>query len=299
MNHEHHGHSHAETSSRLPLVLVLVSAYMIVEAVAGWLTNSLALLADAGHMLTDAGAIALAILAAWLARRPATEEKSYGYHRAEILAALANAVTLLLIVTGIVWEAYDRLRDPPSVMGLQMMLVATVGLAVNLVSAKLLHHKHDHDRSLNVEGVFWHIIGDALGSVGAIVAGILMWWKGWYWADPVVSLAIGVIILYGAVRLTRASVHVLMEGTPEHLDVGEVEDALEGIPGVSDVHDLHIWTVTNKREALSVHFVAADGTDSSAVLCEAHDLLRRRFRLDHATIQVEPPDFEHMECSFE
>ncbi len=301
MTEHHHDHDHhgpVQEPSRLTAVLVLVSSYMLVEAIAGWLTNSLALLADAGHMLTDAGAIALAMFAAWLTRRPPTDRKSYGYYRAEILAALANAVTLVLIVIGIAWEAYERLSDPPPVMGMQMMIVATVGLAINLFSARLLHTGHGRERSLNIEGVFWHILGDALGSVGAIVAGILMWWKGWYWADPLVSLAIGAIVLYGAVRLTRQSVHVLMEGTPERIDVEEVQAALEAIPGVVDVHDLHIWTVTDRREALSAHFIADEGADNALVLCDAHEVLRSRFRLDHATIQVEPPDFEHMECSF-
>jgi len=300
---EAHPHDHISglpggATSRLAIVLALVTGYMVVEAVAGWLTNSLALLADAGHMLTDAGAIALALFASWLARRPRTARKTYGYHRAEILAALANAVTLVLIVALILWEAYGRLADPPPVMGFEMMLVAMLGLGVNLIGAMLLYSGQAHAHSLNVQGVLWHIVGDALGSVGAVVAGVLMWWRGWYLADPMCSALIAAIILFGAFKLTRASVHVLMEGSPEHIRVDEVQAALEDLPGVRDVHDLHVWTVTNRRESLSVHLTARDYSTSAELLCAARELLQTRFDLEHVTIQIEPPDFVHVKCRF-
>ncbi len=288
----------ADARSPLKPVLALTTAYMLVEFAAGWLTNSLALLADAGHMLTDAGAIALALLAAWLARRPSDARRTYGYHRAEILAALANAVTLLLIVVGILREAYARFWEPPQVMGMPMMLVAAVGLVVNLLGMRLLRAGPDGKHGLNVQGVFWHIVGDGLGSVAAILAGVLIWWRGWYWADPVSSALICTIILYGAAKLTKASVHVLMEGSPERLHVEEVQAALEQLPGAREVHDLHIWTVTSDRESLSVHIAAEDYSKSADLLCAARELLRHRFALDHVTIQVEPPEYVHAKCRF-
>ena len=301
MGHEHNDGSHTRERSgstrTLGAILALVASYMVIEAVAGWLTNSLALLADAGHMLTDAAAIALALFAAWLARRPSSPRRTYGYHRAEILAALANAAALILIVIFIAWEAWERLESPPPVMGLPMMIVAAVGLAINIFGALILHRGHDK-HSLNVQGVFWHVIGDALGSVGAVVAGLLMWWRGWYWADPVVSAAICAIILYGGVKLTIKSVNVLMEASPERLDVADIQRALEALPGVLGVHDLHVWTVTSGRESLSVHVTIEDPAASAETLRCATTILDERFGLDHTTIQVEPAGFEHVECGF-
>ena len=301
MGHEHNDGSHTRERSgstrTLGAILALVASYMVIEAVAGWLTNSLALLADAGHMLTDAAAIALALFAAWLARRPSSPRRTYGYHRAEILAALANAAALILIVIFIAWEAWERLESPPPVMGLPMMIVAAVGLAINIFGALILHRGHDK-HSLNVQGVFWHVIGDALGSVGAVVAGLLMWWRGWYWADPVVSAAICAIILYGGVKLTIKSVNVLMEASPERLDVADIQRALEALPRVLGVHDLHVWTVTSGRESLSVHVTIEDPAASAETLRCATAILDERFGLDHTTVQIEPVGFEHVECGF-
>ena len=295
--HSHHDHSHdhgqahvhgaSDSTKRLVVVLVLTGGYMLLEAVAGWLTNSLALMADAGHMLTDTAAVALALFAARLAKLPANHDKSFGYYRAEILAALANAVTLIVIVVGIAWEAYRRVLDPPEVMGFEMMLVAVVGLAVNLAAAYVLHG--GERESLNIQGVFWHVLGDALGSVAAIVAGMLMWWKGWLWADPVCSAAIGVIILLGAVRLTSRSLHVLMEGTPSGIDSGEIVAALSDVEGVCGVHDLHVWSVSTGRNALSAHLVVRNAGHFARVLVEARRVLVDRFNLEHSTLQIEPP----------
>jgi cobalt-zinc-cadmium efflux system protein len=310
MSHDHshhddqHPHDHIQSGGstrRLGIVLVMILAFMVVEAVGGWLTNSLALIADAGHMLTDAGAIALALFASWLARRPSGPQRTYGYYRAEILAALMNAVTLIAIVVFILMEAYERLSSPQSVMGLPMMLIAIIGLIVNLVSLRVLHangsQEHDgNDHALNVRGVIWHIIGDTLGSVGAITGGLLVWWKGWYWADPVVSVVISVIILFGGVKLVLESVSVLMESSPERIDVSEVQTALCALNGVSEVHDLHIWTVTSGFESLSVHLVTEEKQTDVALLSCAREVLESRFGLDHVTIQIEPPGFEHAEC---
>lgn len=299
----HHGDTDrsGESTRRLGIVLALVLVFMVVEAVAGWLTNSLALLADAGHMLTDAGAIALALFASWLTRRPGGPQRTYGYYRAEILAALANAVTLIVIVVFIVIEAYKRLGEPPTVMGLPMMVVATVGLVVNLIGMWVLggHHGHNHGRKgLNLQGVFWHIIGDALGSIAAIVGGLLVWWQGWHWADPLVSMLISLIILYGGVRLVLKSVSVLMEISPERIDVREVQHALERLPGVVECHDLHVWTVTSGLESLTAHLVVDPYPADTNLLACAHGLLQEQFELDHVTIQVEPVGFSHVDCGF-
>ena len=300
--HRHGGNDHSgESTRRLGIVLALVVVFMVVEAVAGWLTNSLALLADAGHMLTDAGAIALALFASWLSRRPSGPQRTYGYYRAEILAALANAVTLIVIVVFIVIEAYHRLSEPQTVMGLPMMAVASVGLVVNLIGMWILggHHGHDHGRQgLNLQGVLWHIIGDALGSIAAIVGGLLVWWQGRYWADPLVSVLISLIILYGGVRLVLKSVSVLMEVSPAEIDVREVQRALERLPGVVECHDLHVWTVTSGLESLSVHLIVDPFPADTDLLAHAHEVLHERFRLNHVTIQVEPVGFAHVECEF-
>ena len=296
-SHPAAGHGRQDAGGKLALVLAITAGYMVLEAVAGWLTNSLALLADAGHMLTDAAAIALALFAARITRLPRNSRKTFGYYRAEILAALANAVTLILIVIGIAWEAYERLVAPPQVMGFEMMLVAVAGLVVNLVGAKLLHAGHGHSHSLNVRGVFLHIVGDALGSVAAIAAGLLLWWKGWLWADPAVSILIGVIILYGAVKLTRESLHVLMEGTPSHIDTGEVTAALAGIEHVHDVHDVHVWSVSTDMDSLTVHLIVSDPAQWARVLQAAERMLAERFGIHHTTIQVEPPGTHTEDCS--
>ncbi|HDS74034.1 MAG TPA: cation transporter [Firmicutes bacterium] len=303
-DHEHHHAENdrsGESTARLGIVFALVVVFMFVEAVAGWLTNSLALLADAGHMLTDAGAIALALFASWLSRRPSGPQRTYGYYRAEILAALANAVTLIVIVVFIVIEAYHRLAEPPTVMGLPMMAVASVGLVVNLIGMWILggNHGHDHGRQgLNLQGVLWHIIGDALGSIAAIVGGLLVWWQGWYWADPLVSVLISLIILYGGVRLVLKSVSVLMEVSPARIDVREVQHALKQLPGVVECHDLHIWTVTSGLESLSVHLVVEPFPADDDFLTRARELLHERFALNHVTIQVESIGFSHVECDF-
>jgi cobalt-zinc-cadmium efflux system protein len=299
-NHVHeHTHGTSEGSTRrLTIVLVATAGYMLVETIAGWLTNSLALLADAGHMLTDAGAIALALFAAHISRLPRNHQKTFGYYRAEILAALANAVALILIVVGIAWEAYGRLLEPQQVMGREMMIVAAIGLVVNLFGAWILGGS-DHRHSMNVRGVFLHIIGDALGSVAAIIAGLLMWWKGWMWADPATSGLIGLVILYGAIRLTGDSLHVLMEGTPARIDVTDLRVALENLDGVTDVHDLHVWSLSSSLESISVHLRTIDVGEVESILTRARDLLENEFGLKHSTIQVETPGFEETACSFD
>lgn len=295
-HHQHgarHSHSHgraARSRRRLSIVLVLTAVYMLAEAVGGWMTGSLALLADAGHMLTDVAALALALIAVWFGSRPATSSKTFGYYRLEILAALINGVALILISLLIFYEAYQRWAEPPAVRSGLMILVATGGLVINLVCAWLLHGDHKDD--LNMRGARLHIIGDALGSVGAIVAGALMWLYGWYAADPLFSSLISLLIIWSSWHLIRESTNVLLEGTPAHINLAAVEDVILQTDGVEDVHDLHVWTITSGREALSAHVIYAETMSQAEVLKELRTKLSDRFGVDHLTIQLETPDFE-------
>lgn len=269
-------------------MLVLTAVYMVAEAVGGWWTGSLALLADAGHMLTDVAALALALMAAWFSARPATPRKTFGYHRLEILAALVNGVALVLIALLIIYEAYSRWQSPPAINSRAMILVAAGGLAVNIMCAWLLHGSHTHD--LNVRGAWLHVMGDALGSVGAISAGMLIALYGWEAADPFFSVLISLLIIFSAWRLIRESTNVLLEGTPAHINLAAVEDAIRGTAGVEDVHDLHVWTITSGREALSAHVIHAESTRPPELLKELRATLHNRFGVDHLTIQMESRD---------
>ena len=291
--HSHAGHSHARASDsrrKLTMVLVLTAIYMIAEAVGGWWTGSLALLADAGHMLTDVAALALALTAAWFSSRPATSNKTFGYHRLEILAALVNGVALVVISMLILYEAYQRWSVPPAVQGSVVIVVATGGLVINLLSAWILHGRHEID--LNMRGAWLHVLSDALGSLGAIIAGALMWLYGWYAADPLFSALIGILIVFSSWRLIRESTNVLLEGTPAHINLAAVEDSILHTDGVSNVHDLHVWTITSGREALSAHVIHAYEVSQPELLKELRAKLYDRFGVDHLTIQMETPDFE-------
>lgn len=298
----HHGHNHggerrdAKSLQRLKIALVLTAVYMIAEAVGGYLTNSLALIADAGHMLTDVAALSLTLGAIWFAARPATEEKTYGYYRIEILAALLNGLALLLISVWVIYEAYERWQTPPEVKGFDMMLVACGGLVVNLVAAWLLHSDHKHD--LNMRGAWLHVMGDALGSVTAIVAGLLIVWFNWTWADAACSVLISIIIIFGSWNLMRESINILLEGTPRHIDISAVEKTIMQTPGVNGVHDLHVWTITSGMEALSAH-VRCDGkTSPNELLKSIRGRLHDELGIDHLTIQMETPEFEDEDVHF-
>lgn len=284
-----HGRA-ADSRRRLSIVLLLTSVYMVAETIGGWWTGSLALLADAGHMFADAAALTLALMAVWFGARPATPNKTFGYYRLEILAALINGVALILVSLLILYEAYQRWADPPLVRSTTMMVVAAGGLMINLVCAWLLHR--DHDEDLNVRGAWLHVIGDALGSVGAIVAGALMSIFGWYAADPLFSAVIALLIVWSSWHLVRESTNVLLEGTPAHINLAAVEDAILETAGVDDVHDLHLWTITSGREALSAHVIHADSISQPDLLKELRTKLHDRFGVDHLTIQMETPDFE-------
>ena len=291
-HHHHHGHGggRAENQKRLTLVLALVVAYMFAEVVGGILTNSLALIADAGHMLSDAAALALSIFAIRIAQRPPTARRTYGYHRTEILAALANGAALVAISIYIFVEAIRRLGDPPEVEGGLVIWIATGGLLVNLAGLKILHA--GKSESLNVRGAWLHVLSDALGSVGVIVAGTLVWAFGWHRADPIVSMVIGALVLYSSWALLRESVSVLMEGAPGHIDVDEVREAMRAIPGVLAVSDLHVWTITSGMVALSAHVAIEEERGYRAMLAEIRRVLHDRFGIDHQTIQLEPEGFE-------
>ncbi len=263
---------------------------MVAETIGGWWTGSLALLADAGHMFADAAALTLALMAVWFGARPATPNKTFGYYRLEILAALINGVALILVSLLILYEAYQRWANPPLVRSTAMMVVAAGGLMINVICAWLLHR--DHDEDLNVRGAWLHVIGDALGSVGAIIAGALMSIFGWYAADPLFSGVIALLIVWSSWHLVRESTNVLLEGTPAHINLAAVEDAILETAGVDDVHDLHLWTITSGRDALSAHVIHADSISQPDLLKELRTKLHDRFGVDHLTIQMETPDFE-------
>ncbi len=292
--HEHVGHTHGRATRsrrRLLIVLLLTAAYALAEAVGGWWTGSLALLADAGHMLTDVAALALALMAVWFGARPATPHKTFGYYRLEILAAFINGVALVVVSLFIFYEAYERWSAPPKIeQGGVMVAVAVGGLLVNLVCAWLLHG--DHEEDLNVRGAWLHVLGDALGSVGAIVAGALIVLYGWYAADPLFSALIAVLIIWSSWKLIREATNVLLEGTPAHINLAAVEDAILATDGVEDVHDLHVWTITSGREALSAHVIHAHAVSQPELLKELRSKLHDKFGVDHLTIQMETEEFE-------
>lgn len=289
----HHAHTHRRSTDnwrRLSLVLLLTAAYMVAEAVGGWWTGSLALLADAGHMFTDVAALVLALTAVWFSARPATSKKTFGYYRLEIIAALVNGVALVVISLFIFYGAYERWLSPPIVRTTPMIVVAAGGLVINLICAWILHAPNEVD--MNIRGVWMHVVGDALGSVAAILAGVCMSLFAWYAADAFFSVFISVLIIWGSVRLIRESTNVLLEGTPAHINLAAVEDAILATAGVADVHDLHVWTITSGREALSAHVIHASSISQPDLLRELRTKLQDRFGVDHLTIQMETPDFE-------
>lgn len=292
MAHEHHGHAHhthahgSGTRRSLFLSFTITLGFMGAEAVGGWLTNSLALLSDAGHMLTDAAALGLSLLALKIGEMPPSTTKTFGYRRFEILAALLNGLALWAIVGVILREAYERMKDPPEVAAWGMMAVAALGLCVNLVSIRLLHaHK---DESINVRGAFLHVVADSLGSVGALSAGVVIWTTGWALIDPLVSLGICGLILWSSWGLVKESVHMLLLGVPAHIDYGEVQQAILEHEGVCCLYDLHIWSISGGQDAVSAHIVVTDGYPRQReLLREIVGELDSRFKIEHTTLQIE------------
>lgn len=278
---------------RLTWALAISVIYFFAELIAGFITNSLALLSDAGHMLSDIGALALSIFAFRVARRPATHHSTYGFHRVEILAALFNGLMLWLIVGVIFAAAYQRIFHPPEVESYGMMIVAIIGLVVNLVAAAILHSGHHHN--LNMRGAFLHVISDAIGSVGAIAAGAIMLTTGWYLADPLISIFISGLILFSSWSLVKDSLSVLMQAVPKGIRLQEVRETIEAVEGVNEVHDLHVWAVTSDIFTLSAHAVVESGGDFHEVLNGIEDMLKARFNIEHVTIQLETESREEKE----
>ena len=303
MTDHHHGHSHGildahdhtqalrEASKRsLILALILICGYMVVEIIGGVLSGSLALLADAGHMLTDAASIGLALAAMHFATRAASARRTFGYHRLEILAALVNALALGGISVWVIIEAYDRFANLPEVEGGLMLAVGSIGLVVNVAAAWILHGSVKH--SINVEGAFQHVIADLLGSVAVVVSGLLIWAFGWHLADPILSVLIGIVILFNTWRLLAKVVHVLLEGAPEHIDLHALCRRIEEVEGVAVIHDVHCWTLAPGYDALSAHVMVEPGFrervgHNDDLLNRLRDIAYNEFNIQHVTIQIE------------
>ncbi|MCI0413665.1 cation diffusion facilitator family transporter [bacterium] len=263
--------------------LILTSLFFVVEAIAGFVTNSLSLLSDAGHMLSDILALLVCLYAANMARRAPTAEKSYGYYRTEVLAALFNGLVLFLMIGFIYYEAMFRIFQPVAVSSAGVIAVGGAGLVVNLLSAWMLHGHDD----LNVRGAYYHVIMDALSSLGALIAGILIYVTGWPVFDPLLSFLIGALVLFSAWSLIRDSINILMEAVPKHLNLTRIREEVKRLNGVQNIHDLHIWSIGSKEHAVSAHLVVNPGCDPIDVRTRVEDLLRRAFHLEHTTLQVE------------
>ena len=278
------GHTHREGVRRLWIALGLTSVFLVAEVVGGFLSNSLALLADAGHMLTDVAALGLSLFVAWFSRRPETDRRTYGYLRLEILAAFVNGATLLLLSVWILIEAILRFRTPEPISGGLMLIVAVLGLLVNVAAAWTLHPSQGG--SINIRGAYLHVLSDLLGSVGTVAAALVVRFTGWLTADPIASVFVTLLIVRAAWRLVRESVDVLLESTPAHISLGAVREQLEAIPGIESVHDLHVWTVTSNHIAMSAHAIVREPERQQHVLEHVLDAMRL-FGIHHVTIQLE------------
>ena len=306
-DHDHrdergHGHDHGIASApeyALPWALFLTGTFMIAEAVGGWLSHSLALISDAAHMLTDTAALAIALIAIRIGKRAADAQRTFGYARLEILAAAFNAVLLFLVAIYILWEAVDRLRHPPEIASAVMMVIAALGLAINLVSMRLL--RSGSETSLNVKGAYLEVWSDMLGSAGVLVAGAVIAITGWKPADPIVAVAIGLWVLPRAWMLLKASFNILLEGAPAGMDVAAIERAIRAVPGVSGVHDLHVWAMTSGKVLLTAHVERSDTDHSTDVqtLAAVRTTLRERFSIRHSTLQLEHQACDETECALQ
>ncbi len=283
-----HAHNHSPASQnkkKLAIIFGITFLYLIAEVAGGLWTHSLALLADAGHMLTDVGGLGLALFAIKLAEKPATPEKTYGYYRAEILAALVNAVVLIGISLFILYESYQRFLHPPEIQSRTMLIVACFGLVVNIVGAFLL--KEASTQSLNMKGAYFEVLSDLLTSVGVIIAAVIMWTTGWYYADPLISAGIGLFILPRTWILLKDAVGILLEGTPSDVSLGAIRSSLISLPGVETIHDLHVWGLTSGVNAMSVHAVLKDGASHDEVLSFIQKECSTNFKISHITVQIE------------
>jgi cobalt-zinc-cadmium efflux system protein len=303
--HDHRGSAEGrarDAGGSLRIALVITATVLIVELIGGILSNSLALLADAGHMFTDVGALSLSFFALWFSTRPATPRKTYGFYRVEILAALLNGVFLVLISMFIFYEAYQRLMVPQPVRGNLMLWVALGGLLANLASAYVLFESQS--QSINVRGAFIHVLSDALGSIGAILASLAIIFFGWNSADAIISAIVAVLILSSSWLLIRDAIDILLEGAPAHINLTTLKDNLLGAEAVLSVHDLHVWTLTSGVVAMSCHVVVGENTHpQSDVLSRVREIVHNRFQIDHTTIQIENcgpngDEFESCDCHF-
>ncbi|MFW6111253.1 MAG: cation diffusion facilitator family transporter [Thermoproteota archaeon] len=289
-----HRESHTQGVKSLLIAITITISFFVLELIGATLTNSLTLLTDAWHMLNDVIALFFALAAAWFARRPATAQRTYGYYRAEILAGFLNGVFLWAIVIYIFIEAFNRFQQPVEVQSLGMLVIAFLGLGANGLSALVL--SRSRTGSMNVKGAFQHVMADTLGSVGTISAGIIMYFTGWYQADPIISVLIGILIFYSSGKLIRDSVNVLLEGAPSHIDVENLEQRLMEIEGVKAIHDLHVWCIsTQKLCCMSAHIVMKEGTDRKKLTSKLITVLKTEFEIDHPTLQIETEGYPKAE----
>lgn len=298
MGHQHdHGHDHTHGANKKVLLLsfIIITGYMVVEAIGGFLTNSLALLSDAGHMLSDSISLGIAMLAFMFGEKAASYSKTYGYKRFEILAAVLNGITLIGIALFIFYEAIERFTNPPEVATTGMLIISTIGLFVNILVAWIMMRGSDTKDNLNMRGAFLHVLSDMLGSVGAIVAALLIMFFGWGWADPLASVIVALLVVRSGYHVTKASIHVLMEGTPSNVDVQEIIQLIEQTDGIESIHDLHIWTITSGTNALSCHAVVNDQlkiAESEHILRKIEHNLQHK-GIKHVTIQLETSLHRH------
>ncbi|MBY7142493.1 cation transporter [Virgibacillus sp. NKC19-3] len=297
MGHDHHGHDHTHGANKKALMIsfCLITVFMILEVVGGLITKSLALLADAGHMLSDSISLFAALLAFLLGERAANYAKTYGYKRFEILAAIFNGVTLIAISIFIFYEAFQRFFNPSEVASTGMLIIATIGLVVNILVAWILMRSGDTSENLNIRAAFLHVLGDLLGSVGAIVAALFIMSFGWGWADPLASIIVATLVLISGWRVSKDAIHVLMEGTPANVNINDVIKTIKHVKGVKGIHDLHVWSITSGQHALSCHIIV----DGNLTVEKSQTLLRRIEHdledkgINHVTIQVETEKHPH------
>ncbi|MFV0537008.1 MAG: cation diffusion facilitator family transporter [Dysgonomonas sp.] len=291
-SHEHqhghsHNHSHNANKKALTISFILIAGFMFVEFIGGYLTNSLALISDAGHMLSDAVALGLSLSALIFGARAATPSKTYGYKRFEILAALLNGIVLVLLAVFICKEAIERLSAPPHVIGQGMMIISIIGLLINIIVAWILHSQGSTKENLNVRSAFLHVIGDLLGSVGAIIAAVLIMLFGWYIADPIASMIVSLLVLYSGWNVLKESINILMEAKPANIDFEKVTELLKSIDGVEGIHDLHIWMITSEFTSMTVHLHVKENTDRDLILEQAKHIMQEKYGIKHVTIQIE------------
>ncbi|WP_353123307.1 cation diffusion facilitator family transporter [Dysgonomonas capnocytophagoides] len=289
-NHGAHSHGHNANKKALTISFCLIAGFMLVEFVGGILTNSLALLSDAGHMLSDAVALGLSLAALIFGERAATLDKTYGYKRFEILAALLNGIALVALSIYILYEAIVRLSSPPSVIGKGMIIISAIGLVINIVVAWILS-RGETKENLNIKSAFMHVLGDLLGSVGAIIAALLIIFLGWNIADPIASMIVSVLVLYSGWHILKDSVNILMESKPANIDTAEVKRAIKSIDGVIDIHDLHIWMITQEFLSLTTHVSVKNNSDRDLLLNQITEIIKQKTGITHITVQLEGLDF--------